>query len=85
VVSHYRANGFQSNVPKQKAWIRIQTCSHIPNTNATNHRLSILFDLTLHKGPNGFICIIYYLVLLVVNDNLELRDSLTNGETRFIM
>lgn len=41
-----------------------------------------LFDLAIHKGSNGSICIIYYLVLLIVNENLKLRDSETNGDTR---
>lgn len=79
MVSHYRAH-----VPNHKAWIRIQTHSLTPNINVSNCRWPILFDLALHKGPNGSIYIIYYLVLLVVNENLELRDSKTNRDTRLI-
>lgn len=44
-----------------------------------------LFDLALHKGPNDFICSTRYLILMVANENLILRNSETNGDTRLTM
>lgn len=39
-----------------------------------------LLDLALHKGPNVSIYSIYY--LMVINENLLLRNPETNGDTR---